>query len=752
VGFDSVEQEQAKELQTLNVCLAEIARCRPLHIVLLGDRYGWVPPPDRVRAIAEEAGLESDVAGKSVSALEIEFGLEGDPDGRHRCFFYFREPLNYDRMPDDVVSDYRDESHAAELEALRARIEREMPNRVRRYRAEWDEEGKTVTGLDEWGQAVLEDLWQALDEETRALADLPAPTWQDEQRWLIEQFVDARRLGFVGRTEVVERLLRLVRSPTGRAERWGACVTGASGSGKSALFAHLHGNLETGDVLLLSHAAGVSCRSIQIDALLRRLTEELAQALSIECPVDETSPSRYVEESFAELLRRASETRRVVLLIDALDQFEPTRRAKQLAWLPEPWPDNARFVATTAPGAPSEALERRGAELIPLPALEADEARQMVETVSRRYHCPIAADVLEVLLSKQLPSGTPAAGLPLWLELALEALVLTEADDRVGQMLDTARGLPPDVDALYGWVLERNEGHFPTGWVSGLVNLVAVSRNGLRESDLEVLVPKVARLTAPTAPREAWDGLRFAVLRRAFRAQLAQSSADGGWDFTHARLREATRQRNLRDPQLVQRLHTGVAYHLKSLPASDPLRQTELMVHLIGSEDRLRAAHYYADDLCDMELAGATQALADLVLAGSSQTPNAGLAWVVSLLIEPKLKKTEVAALCRRYNANLLAALENNVPLDARRRIVEATRKAAEESLENDPQNAELRLALATSHQREARLYEEADNQAEADACWRRCYETLCAARDAGATLDPPLAELLERLRGRFCS
>jgi len=64
--------------------------------VLLGDRYGWVPPEERMAAAAEEAGFQADLTGKSVTALEIEFGiLKESPDQQRRSFFYFRDPLPY---------------------------------------------------------------------------------------------------------------------------------------------------------------------------------------------------------------------------------------------------------------------------------------------------------------------------------------------------------------------------------------------------------------------------------------------------------------------------------------------------------------------------------------------------------------------------------------------------------------------------------------------------------------------------------
>jgi len=762
----TADEEQCKELLALGVCLAEIKRARPLQIVLIGECYGSVPPQERAEAVVREAGFQTDVAGKSVAALEIEFGLCRDPEAEPQCFFYFREPLDYDQMPPEVAADYRGGPHADKVAELKERIEREMPDRVRHYRAEWDEENAAAVGLDDWGRMVLEDLWQALDEETKAYVDVPPPTWHDEQRWLLDTFIEARGQGFVGRAKLTDQLLGLARSPVGQGNSWGACVTGVSGAGKSALFAHLYRALDQDDVILLAHAAGISVPSTRVDAMLRRWTPELARALEIDAPINEASTSREVEESFAQLLVRASEKHRVVLLVDALDQFEPTPRAQQLRWLPEAWPENARLIATTAPGTASESLGRRpGVELVPLAPLDPDEARQVAEAVALRYHREPRPEVLDALLSKRLPGGSQASGIPLWLRSAMEELCLLDPADvaRAGGdasgavherldelMLDVARELPSDAESLIDWVLKRNEELLGPGWVSGFVNLIAASRNGLRESDFEVLLPKVTRLFAPAARREPWDGLKFAVLRRAFRAYVARCGADGAWDFSHHLLREAIGRRNLRDPRLVQQLHAGIAYHLKSLPSSDPLRQTELMVHLIGSEDRLRAAHYYSDDLPEAELAGATQALADHILAGSNQRPNVGLGWTVSLLIEPKLKKSQVGVLCRRYNSRLLDALDNNAPVDARRRLADATRQAAEELMEQDPGNPEWQQDLVASCQRLASFHEEAGNQAEAETCWRRCHETLSAMRDAQVALDPPLVELLNDLDNRL--
>ena len=50
-----VSEEASLDQQAMNICLGEIARCqqttpRPNFIVLLGDRYGWRPPPSQIPA------------------------------------------------------------------------------------------------------------------------------------------------------------------------------------------------------------------------------------------------------------------------------------------------------------------------------------------------------------------------------------------------------------------------------------------------------------------------------------------------------------------------------------------------------------------------------------------------------------------------------------------------------------------------------------------------------------------------------
>jgi len=108
-GVETVSAQQAeKELLVLKVCLDEIERCKPLLIAILGDRYGWIPLEKRMQAAIDEKGFVTGVQGKSVTALEIEFGVLASREQQLRSFFYFRQSLPCDRMPQDVAAWFSD--------------------------------------------------------------------------------------------------------------------------------------------------------------------------------------------------------------------------------------------------------------------------------------------------------------------------------------------------------------------------------------------------------------------------------------------------------------------------------------------------------------------------------------------------------------------------------------------------------------------------------------------------------------------
>ena len=778
--------EAQREMHVLKVCLSEIERSKPFLVALLGDRYGHIPPAERMAAAARDAGMPDsvEVAGKSVTELEILYGVLENPDQRKRSWFYFRT-LDRTALPPEIAAQFPAEEASADptapagrLRALKERIRREMPGRVREYTLRWDKAKGELSGLKEFDAQVAKDVWEDLQAETAAfLRDAPQ-TWQEAEARMVADFVAERTRGYVDRPAVTDPMVEHALSAAAPHTDWGLAITGESGGGKSCLFGRVYQALqpkhEAGEIVLLAHAAGIYPLSGQVDRMLWRWITELAVRLGVPDPLaaleakaaqtPEAGPAEsklvtadQIEKTFAELLVRASEKQRVVVLMDALNQFEPTVRAEYLTWLPKPWPANARFIATAIPGQATAALqERKGCRERPVPPVTDAEAREIVRRFYReRHHRDVNPKVVNELLAKQLADGRPAYGNPLWLALALQEMNLLEADDferadrEYAQLpgaqrmqalqLEEARKLPADVPGVYGELLDRAERGFGKAWADAFVDLIAVSRAGWRESDVRELMPKVSG--------QPWDDLAFADVRRTLGAHVVQRGAQAQWDFFHAALRDTVLQRNLAGATLRQALHGLIADHLQALPAGDPLRISETMFHLVGLGDRDRAAVYLAtlqplqwsDVAAKSALAGAVSVLVVAVQAAPDDAARDRLAgWLADLMEGADDLRSGRVAKAVIFDLNDALKITGEARTERpRERLLVASQEILEELRARNPQSADYARDLAVSHERLGDLYRGLGNGAKA----LEFYEQSLALREELRARNPQSAD-----------
>ena len=99
-----VTEEEAHTGKVLEICLAEIDRCRPYFLCLLGERYGWVPPRYELPDEPRWNSVRSLPPGQLVTALEVLFGAF-DAAKAH-AFFYLRDAGFLADLPDQVRPDY----------------------------------------------------------------------------------------------------------------------------------------------------------------------------------------------------------------------------------------------------------------------------------------------------------------------------------------------------------------------------------------------------------------------------------------------------------------------------------------------------------------------------------------------------------------------------------------------------------------------------------------------------------------------
>lgn len=567
-----ITKEQSENAETLALCLKTIDQCRPFFLGLLGERYGAVLK-ETEREVLRNHGLE-DLAGRSVTEIEIAYGALRRQHGR-RALFLLREPGALDGTSESsrngiyVEGSAEGRSRLAELK--RCLTESGVP--LIRYSARWDAsvpdrvngvQGRLVD-LDVFGNLVRDALWQAFTEElglgsNRTEPQSPADPLSSE-REAHARLIASRARVFVGRKAQSAALAEYVGSEQDRP----CIVIGAPGSGKSALLARLVLDLaaDRPDLTVLAHFTGASSEAASLIGMLTRLCHEIYSAVlghvhrasieaaeaghagqlaEIEAAVSgaEGTPDaehrrrlanahQYWREAIdaafaiptalAELKTRFGEfiavvpaDRRLVLVIDGLDQLDAADRAQRLDWLPIKLPAGVKIVASCVDDpcrgrSMLAAIRHRPHAIVEATPLSRDERLAIVREIPSLSAKTLDQRQTELLLSN------PAACNPLFLTVALEELrgfgsfeglmgrirSLPGGHINFGARLLGALRLarPPLnndlIQALFDQILARLEEEHDRETVKTVVTSLAISRRGLAESELAGLVAGLTR-------------------------------------------------------------------------------------------------------------------------------------------------------------------------------------------------------------------------------------------------------------------
>lgn len=581
------------EQDALAVCREIIDECRPRFICMLGGRYGWTPP-DKER---------------SITADEVHYAALDEVEPRGYEFFYFRSPAatwaipgdaaregGYREFPtDEDIDEYgaqRAQGLAAErtrkLEALKQAV-RDAGLPVVDYACRWDAQKLRLTGLEAFGEAVYRDLMASIDEELGAEPPPPAD-WFGEENAAMEAFIEERTERYV-----VGSRQALLDQMAAHAEGTGApsvlVLTGEPGSGKSALlgrFCRDYAASHRADIMV-THFIGASRGSTDLRSMLRRLCHEVMRPVRtrldselherLQALEDETSQHgareqehhdaraainaqyaipedlRELPRALERLLQMATRWRRVVIVIDALNQLDATGNAHALNWLRWPVPEGVRIICSSLEHPALDALRRDNGQVreVTCGPLTADDSGAIMDAALARYHKRLDGSQRAAMLAKT------EARLPLYLLSALEQLRTLGTYELITRRIEE---LPGTVAGLFDWILQRlEEGvegqeEFGKALVSTYTAGIAIGRGGMTEGELEALCQPVD------------DEGEFWMLHRMLRPYLMPRGEL--IDYFHGQLREAVERRYLPDADTRRTQHKQVARLLHD--RADPLR------------------------------------------------------------------------------------------------------------------------------------------------------------------------------------
>jgi len=516
-----ITEEEAEQGKVLEIILDEIERSRPFFIGILGERYGFIP--DNIPEDAEIAHpWLKEYPDNSLTALEIIHGVLSNQELAKHSFFYFRDPQFISKMPENMLSDYIAENSGAAQKLAILKDEIRSSNRpiMENYPCRWDNSKEILVDLDVFGQQVLEDLWTAISEEYPE--DAPESDPLAIERQMHEAFAEDRSHLHIGRINEAALLTKHISGT----DRQPIVITGESGSGKSSFLATWYRRYvsENPDDFVLAYFIGASPDSTDNMRLLRNMCKELKYNFDLKENLPEDD--KKLSEVLMSLLQAASKGRRIVILLDALDQLSAKEGAHGLSWLLDYLPANVSLVVSSLEGDSLEVLRRRGAEEIALQQLTVGEQRQIVHAQLREWGRKLDEQQISALLSH------PGVDNPLYLWVALEELRLFGSYE---QLTGRIEGLAPDVSSLFDQVLARLEEDHGHEFVTEAFSLLGCSRYGLSENELLELLQ---REKEEQLPRALW-----VRLARSAKAYLVQRGELVG--FFHRHLDDAVSARYL---------------------------------------------------------------------------------------------------------------------------------------------------------------------------------------------------------------
>jgi len=401
----------ARDRRTMEICLAEVRRCRrasPLlnFIGLIGSRYGWRPLPSEIdandfealradalasdrrrlarayrrddnavparwvlRAQAARAGAAALLADEQAVRAALDRMLEHAwPDADRRRLRYGASATHLEiaeRFALDAGGTvakgsalfYVREAHRpgeiapadrAGLAALQADVQAKVGARALfRYEA---------ADLQTWRERIERDLIR----RARAALGAALTPSDPDQRYAQQTFAQGLAAGARGHEALLARVRRRPDAVPGDP----IVVTGVSGSGKSTLLARAWSAAAAEptapETLLLARFVGSTSESRHLEGLLTGLCAEIDRADAR----DETLPTGV--DALAKALRErlcARPERPVIMIVDALDQLDCRSARERIAWLPRELPAHVQVLAS--------ALEDAGAAGDTLRALRA---------------------------------------------------------------------------------------------------------------------------------------------------------------------------------------------------------------------------------------------------------------------------------------------------------------------------------------------------------------------------------------------
>ena len=600
-GVDTTEEYEKAAEKVISVCLDEIDRSRPYMLILLGERYGFVPDPSVISREARKRKLELEEMEISVTQLEIEYGIMNDSNTCRHTLIYFREIREVPGKKPDREYLPENEDYRRKMSALKERLLHLGGAEVRFYRVDSDK----LDDLDEFAGMVQRDFLDLLEDEWKRISLMNVFEKDSYAQW---RFLEEKAKYFSAGRGFADQVIACLEDEK---ETDPVMLTGESGSGKTTCFSYICSEMKERKWDVIPMLCGNTSLSVSREGLLKsvvwqmekllgepHLTEDQTEGKEHTGEgTEENNPDRYrrmfmqrrIKKRLSELCTIYEKTdRHLLIAFDGPDQLSDMENLEDSGLFPDESYRNVRWLVT----GPDTLKKPVSVHVLSMPVFEDEDKNAVIEEILAGKGKQLSSVVKTAVLEKKSASN------PLYLYLLINRMCLMNAGDfsfigRQGGSIDAINqrqlelvggysdNLPEMSRELLFTVAEMLDSKMPgSKMIERCLQYTGISRYGLRLADLEVLLKE--------------DGDRFVPVRFLqmvhFISELFLLRNDGRYDFMHRSLREGICG-GISDKK---EIHRRLACYFLLLPEQDPIRQQEVLYHMICAGMTREAMNYAA--------------------------------------------------------------------------------------------------------------------------------------------------------------
>ena len=573
VNTSNMSEEEASR-KVIDVCLNEIDRSEEPMIVLIGERYGWIPDGQLIANISADRDMALTDLEISCTALEIEFGSFFR---KKNTLFYFRE-ITSSSQGQDIPGEYLPEDvvHHRKLNEIKMRIRKLFGERLRFYRLEWSGDSVSEKSIREFASMVESDLVTELEPRWQEYSRLSAGEKAMRSQW---GFIRKKASMFCARRQFADEIyIRLTN------EENAIVVHGDSGFGKSTLFSYIAQRFDSAGWVVLPFVSGLNEDSVSSLSILRTTIKVLEELLGEVVPEQKDDESHIVDVT--RLMHRrdqlcrfvVSSGQKIIVMVDAVDQLTPDNNRDDSIFIPKSLGDDIKFFATTLPGVKIQQLP-----IVQLSFLPDNEKLNVIDSVLGVHGRELSDEVKESIISMK------ESGNPMFLSLILQRLMILSKEDfySIRQMGDDMNAIsamqksiietcPDSIQQMAVELIEVVSTRINEPLLKEVFRYMAATRHGLRVSDLSVLLSNI------------WDTADFIHMTN-YLQDCFMIREDGRYDFLHCCFREGLNKKE----KPSDFLHARLLVYLNTLPILDPVRMSEYLYHCMKVDAKIDFFKYF---------------------------------------------------------------------------------------------------------------------------------------------------------------